>query len=145
MFRCWSKQFITHLNRGDGEGEGRQLEVMGKTSHFLVIKVVFCGYSILSSGEKLCFGNEKTFFGTKVVFWGRKCSNLGRKVGFWGENVLFWEEKWYFVGDVIFWGRKWYFGEKMASILEKSHTLGRNHLILGEKMSYLGDKSGILR
>lgn len=112
MFRCWSKQFITHLNRGDGEGEGRQLEVMGKTSHFLVIKVVFCGYSILSSGEKLCFGNEKTF--------------LGQKWYFGGENVLIWGEKWDFGVKMS------YFGKKSGILWEMSYSGGESG-ILGRK------------
>ena len=28
--RCWSNQFITNLNNGDGEGEDGQFRVMGK-------------------------------------------------------------------------------------------------------------------
>ena len=28
--RCWSNQFITNLNKGDGEGEDGQFRVMGK-------------------------------------------------------------------------------------------------------------------
>ena len=30
QFKCWSNQFITNLNKGDGEGEVGQFRVMGK-------------------------------------------------------------------------------------------------------------------
>ena len=29
-FRCWSDQFITNINKGDGEGEDGRFRVMGK-------------------------------------------------------------------------------------------------------------------
>ena len=29
-FKCWSDQFITNLNKGDGEEEDRQFRVIGK-------------------------------------------------------------------------------------------------------------------
>ena len=29
-FKCWSDQFITNVNKGEGEGEDRRFRVIGK-------------------------------------------------------------------------------------------------------------------